>query len=257
MKPIPPKLAICLQLCPLDVWLGLRLVKLICSIEQEMRPDIEFILAARRDTNLPALNEILAIARTKFPTTMGIMGKRFGTGWPMGPGDLWQESMMRISQMKDGGRLKSTGVLTFEADCIPLRPDWLDFLAEEWAIGHSHGALCVGHKHGEPPTHINGNAIFHTNILDKHPEMNGSDSRTGWDVYHGELLLKIGRDTNAIFQLYRIPSITIAKVESLRKNEVIPSIFHGTKGLTGMEAVESMIRDGSFFTRHMPISGKV
>lgn len=158
--------------------------------------------------------------------------------------------MMRVSTLYDTGKITATGVLTFESDCIPLRHDWIDLLAAEWADAEANGLQCVGHAHGEPePTHINGNAIFHSKLTLKYPILEGSDSTIGWDVFHGQFLLSIGRDTNAIFQKYRMPNVSREEVEALRKGGVIPSIFHGVKGLTAIEAIEAMVTDGSFFKR--------
>lgn len=252
-----PALAIALQVWDGDVHIAKRLVKLICSIEPEKRDDIEFILSVRRGTNPFAAQDILESARTKFTSVQLITCKRYGDGWPNGSNDLWSETMTRIAQMRDSGRIKSDGVLTFEADCIPLRPNWLTLLALEWNC-RPPGKLVVGHVHSfsdglggmSDPNHINGNAIFHCNLLRQHPEMCGSDSTRGWDDYHGALLLKIGVDTNLIYQKYRIQKITREEVEAIRKNGFVPALFHGIKGTSGIEAIESMVSDGSFFTRN-------
>lgn len=246
------KLAICLQVCPNDVWLGLRLIKLICKIEPAKRNDVEFIVSARRDTNPPAVEEILTTARGRFASVKFIKGKRFGTGWPQGCNDLWQETMMRASMMYNAKQLESDGVLTFEADCLPLRPDWLDCLIAEWSATKARGKLICGHAHprsaDDPtPTHINGNAIFHVGVTAAYPALNGCDARSGWDAFHGALLLSIGRDTSMIFQKYRIKQTTLPEVMAIRKDEVVPALFHGIKKESGMDAVEAMIKDGSFY----------
>lgn len=243
------KLAICLQVCPKDVWLGLRLARLICSIEPTKRDDIEFIVAARRDTNGPAVEDILKAARGRFKNVQFIKSKRFGTGWPMGCNDLWQETMMRTSMMRESGKIESDGVLTFEADCLPLLPNWLDKLREEWFTTQATGKKVCGHAHGEPPTHINGNAIFHVAVTSQYPALTGCDARSGWDAFHGQLLLSIARDTPMIYQKYRIPQVTPEEVLAIRKQGLIPALFHGIKGETGLAAVEGMVKDGSFYDR--------
>lgn len=273
------KLAICLQVSPLDVWLGLRLTRLLVKIEPEKRRDITFIVSARRDTNKPAVDEILATAKTKFPSAHVIRCKRFGTGWPHGCNDLWQETMMRCAQGYDAGHIQTDGVLTFESDCIPLRPDWLDRLAEEWREARARGKFVCGHAHawdapgasiGDsigstetqlPATHINGNAIFHAKVSDFYPELNGCDARQGWDAYHGKLLLSIGVDSPFIYQRYRLKDgfdgvrgqkIDRTYIEAIRKDDEIPALFHGIKQDYGLAVIESMVEDGSFFARIPP-----
>lgn len=252
------KLAIALQVCPLDVWTAQRLARLICSI-QEKRNDIEFIVSARRGTNPDAVKQLAAIAKEGFTNVHVVNGKRFGTGWPNGCNDLWAETIIRTTQLAEAGKIRATGVLTFESDCIPLRPDWLDIIAAAWKEAERKNLYCVGHAHrgvasidGEPtpePTHINGNAVFSVGIIKRFPQLMGSDARAGWDAYHGKLLLNIGEDTNTIFQRYRIKQIEREEVEAIRKNGEIPGMFHGIKGTDGLAAVEAMVADGTFMKR--------
>lgn len=243
-------LAIALQVWNGDVWEGIKLMKLICSIEKEKRSDIEVIISTKRDTNPPAAQELVAAAKQKFTTVHHVQGKRFGGSWPDGPNQQWAETMMRVGQLYSDQKIKSTGVLTFEADCIPLRPDWLNVLAEEWAKGEQNGKLVVGHAHrfGDQtePNHINGNAIFDTQIIKRFPQLIGSDSLTGWDVYHAKLLLSIGQDTDYIHQLYRIPKMSKKEVAALRKNGKVPALFHGLKS-GGPEVIQEMMNDGSYY----------
>lgn len=253
------RLAICLQVCPKDVWIAQRLTRLICSIERDVRRDIEFIVSPRRDTNKDAVAELATQAATRFANVKVVRNKRMGTGWPNGCNDLWQETMMRVSLLFDTKAITSTGVLTFESDCLPMRPDWLDVLAGVWAQAEARGLDCVGHAHAWPdsndpslmgePTHINGNAIFGSRIILKYPQLDGCDARQGWDVAHGKLLLAHGADTPFISQKYRMKTATREEVEALRKDGEIPAMFHGIKGTDGLDAVEAMVADGTFFNR--------
>ncbi len=247
-----------LQVYDGDAQTGKRLLKLICAIEPKKRSDVPFIISARRGTNPFTVDDMKKLAETKFATVKVINGKRFGSGWPLGPNDLWQETMMRVGQMARAGQLDATGVLTFESDCIPLRPDWISLLAAEWRKGEEQGKECVGHAHGyfdqktghtHPITHINGNAIFSANVTYNHPALNGCDARSGWDAYHGDLLLRIGMDTPLIYQRYRIQTITRDEVIAIQKDGKTPALFHGIKSVDGLRAVESMVTDGYFFNR--------
>lgn len=254
LSKVSPRLAIALQVWEGDAQIGKRLTKLICDIEPERRGDIEFIVSARRGTNAFAVNDIAETAKLKFENVRVIQCKDYASGWPNGSNRLWAETMMRILQMREAGKIASDGILTFEADCIPLRPDWLNVLAEEWRT-RKPGKLCVGHAHvwdGDPkhePTHINGNAIFHAEILAKHPIMNGSDASAGWDAYHGNLLLQIGQDSPFICQSYRLKNVTRGQVESFSKHGQTPALYHGLKNGIGIDVVESMMNDGTFFAR--------
>lgn len=255
------RLAICLQVCPADVWIAQRLTRLICSVEPELRHDIEFIVSPRRDTNKAAVAELAAQAATRFANVRVVRNKRMGVGWPNGCNDLWQETMMRVSLLYDTKAITATGCLTFESDCLPMRPDWLDVLAGAWEQAQKRELDCVGHAHAWPdsdnpelmgePTHINGNAIFGSRIILKYPQLDGCAAETGWDVFHGKLLLERGADTPFIAQRYRMKTATREEVEAIRKDGVVPAMFHGIKGTDGLDAVEAMVADGTFFTREV------
>lgn len=234
---------IALQCCPLDAHHALELTRLICDIELNKRADVEYCIACRKDTPPELVGAMRAVALEKFTVCHVVAGKRTGVGWPVGPNDLWAETMMRLSILRKEGKTAMPAVLTFEPDCVPLRTDWLDILLATWVGAASRGKLVVGNNHDD--THINGNAIFKVDITKQYPELNGADAAAGWDAYHGELLLKLGEDTDAIMQMYQMRSYTRATLECARKRGFIPALFHGTKGADGLRFVRAMWRDGA------------
>lgn len=239
MKPKATKLALCLQVCPYDAIQAHRLLRIICAIEESIRYDIEFIIAARRGTPDIIVDTLAQEVRNKFANVFIIRGQRMGEGWPDGPNDLWAETMMRISIMVKDGKLQSSGVLTFEPDCVPLLANWIDLIAEEWAKAEDEGFKVLGHAHGEPePDHINGNAVFSTRITKSHPELQGCPGNGGWDCMHGKLLLSIGKDTDLIYQVYRCPPVDENGLLAVKKNGQTPALFHGVKGFSALNIVE-------------------
>lgn len=240
-------LILALQCCPLDAHMALELVKLIADIEIQTRgagrDDVEFCLAARKDTPRELVEAAQKNALRAFGKCHVIYCKRHGVGWPVGPNDLWAEIMMRLSIMAKEGKTKATGVLTFEPDCIPLRADWIDIMRETWlGANELRKREAVGHAHDN--NHINGNGIFDIRITKNHPEMNGSDPNAGWDAFHGELLCRIGEDTDAIYQLYGLRDYTEEVLSAVRKGGVIPALLHGTKGPEGIRIARRMLNDG-------------
>ena len=245
-------LLIVLQIYPGDQLQGLGLTKLIADIEPEVRIDVEFMVAYKRDCSTKIVEEIISEASRSFKVVRSIRCKRFGSSWPVGPNDLWQDTMTSISVMSKNERLNVSGVLTFEPDCIPLRPDWLDCLIREWK-NRRPGNECVGHLHGDGKEqgmrHINGNGMFDPYITRNHQELSGSDGIAGWDCYHAHTLLKVGQDTNFIFQIYKAEGLDIDDVRAIRKGNVIPALFHGIKGDSGIKIVREMIENGDFTNR--------
>lgn len=225
-----------------------ELAKLICDIEPQKRTYVDFAVCYRRDTPQRLADAVAEIARTKFDSVHMIQGKRNGKGWPQGPNDLWAETMMRASMMKREKKTQADAILTFEPDCIPMRPDWIDVLRSEWAKTDGLGLDIFGHAHSN---HINGNLVARIGLLRKYPVLNGSGNQ-GWDAFHGTLLLKIGRDSFSIFQHYRMRGANRNVVERLRKDGAIPALFHGIKKYDGFNAVREMIGDGSFQERSKP-----
>lgn len=246
-------LMLMLQVCPVDVYPAQELMRLLVDIEPVRRSDVEVAIAWRRDTNAFAVRELADIAKTKFAVVHPLRGQRRGTGHPLGCNDLWQESMDAVLRMKKSGSTKADGVLTFEADCLPLRPDWINVLRTEWMMARQLGKLVLGHAHSKPSdapkTHINGNAIFAADILATHSTLGDSNGRNGWDTHNGKLLLSIGQDTFAIYQKYRMHQISRDEIEGIRKFDRIPALFHGVKTLDGIKHVRAMIEDGTFRSR--------
>lgn len=237
-----------LQCCPVDSAQAIELTRLICDIEPRQRAD-EFCIAARKDTSRDHIKAMFDLAQQKFAAVHVVEGQRAGVGWPEGPNDLWAETMMRVSLLAKNHRTQQKAVLTFEADCVPLRADWIDVLNEAWIAADRRGRDVVGHAHGEPPDHINGNAIFRIGLVKKYPTLNNAHRRKGWDHFHGELLLKLGEDTDLIFQVYNLRDYDREFIEGIRKNEVVPALFHGAKGMAGIRAVRAMLEDNTLTMR--------
>ena len=243
----PATLMIALQIWPGDLLQGRALLELICDIEPRFREDIEVAIIGRRDVPRFALEDFASIARRKFAMVHIVEGKRTGTGWPDGCNDLWQDGMRQLSVLADRGLTKADGVLTFEPDCLPLRPDWLSALKAEWRKVKSTGKLVLGHAHNEPATHINGNAIFAIKIIDTFPQLQLSRTGAGWDVEHGKLLLANGADSAEIFQLYRIKEINRETLEGIQKRGKVPAFFHGIKTMDGIRIIREKMADGTFY----------
>lgn len=244
---------LCLQCCPLDAHYAMELVRLICDIEPERRADVEFAIAHRRDTPPELVAQMKLDAETKFAKCHIIAGRRYGVGWPSGPNDLWAETAMRAGMLQKQGRTQSDAILTFEADCIPLRADWINVLLGVWEGARKRGKECVGHAHGAPVDHINGNAIFRCDIQRRHQELAGAHYKAGWDAYHGHLLIGIGEDTDAIFQLYNIgEAFDRALVEGVRKNGYVPALLHGLKGIRPLRIARALLADGTLAARATP-----
>lgn len=235
------RLLLALQFHPGDEDQARELAILLTEIEPTMRTDVDFALMHTREVKPFIAKEIADILKQKFANVSIIRSKRFGTGWPMGPNDLWQDCMRQLQAQHRAEQLRATAIFTFEPDCIPLRRDWIDTLKSAWTEAYAQGKLVLGHMHNEPKTHINGNAIFDIRILDRIPELIGCSAQTGWDVEHGQALLRHGQDTPFIYQLSRMKDIALDFIAGLRKMGFTPAIFHGIKDCSGIGHARSLL----------------
>jgi hypothetical protein len=231
-----------LQISEHDAWIGLELVKLICEIEPTKRSDVWFVLAHTRFVNKFTVEDIVAEAKKKFTHVMVIAGKRHGQGWPVGCNDLWFEMMMRLQQVRK--KLPHKWIATIEPDCIPLRSYWLDTFID-LTNSVSDQILGIGHIHGVPKSHLNGNAIFDLDIVKK-LNLEEGDGMSGWDVWNRRAMMPHVIDTDEIYQIYRIKYFRPEQSLDLLKFGNRPALFHGIKGMLGIEAVRWMIANGHF-----------
>lgn len=191
----------------LQYWEGdgraaIELAELIARLIPERRDDITFILCPRHDCPSSFTEAIQAILEPLFPILV-LKSSRRGTGWPGGCNDLWQSTMMQLSKLKDENRLKAEMVFTIEPDCCPLTPNFLDLLRMEWIRGRDSGKPVCGMLI-EPNTHrshINGNAMFATQIIKHH--LNLQISSGPWDMTHRLWLMANARITARMAHHYR------------------------------------------------------
>lgn len=237
------KLLLALQVYPGDFDQATELCRLISDIEPRRRRDIEFALFVTREVTQDMIDDLNHILSTKFTFTV-IRSKRFGKGWPAGPNDLWQEGMRQMLQTNGIYKKGWTHILTFEPDCIPMRPDWINCLVEECRrMDVQQKDVCGAVCESENPAriHINGNALFRVDIVSRHPILSGAGGP--WDFFHRGLLLSLGIDSNFIDQRYGDKEThSVEFFEEIRKNGQRLAFLHGLKDPQNIEAVRQMLK---------------
>lgn len=213
-----------LQVCPFDIEAATELGAIIADIASENRQDKEFWIIHRSDTNPQKVVNLRNILGRKF-NAQSFTARTHGEGWPAGSNALWYSTMVEAWHRAREGYTKADGILTFEPDCVPLRPDWFEALESEWI---KHEKPIVGHLHHG--NHINGNAMFDMRLLERHSNVKWcSYENTGWDWVNREYFVKIGCDTAMIWQRYQCQSITEAAFLAIRKDGQRPALLHGVK----------------------------
>lgn len=239
-------------LLALQFWEGdsvhaIDLAELIVSMESKFRTDCEFALAPRFDVPPEITNQIAIILAERF--TVHVIPQvdwKHGKGWPEGCNDLWQSLMIQIPVMIKSGKINPSAVLTFEADCVPLRLDWIECLSREWDRVSATGKTCFGTVHGTGDgEHINGNAVFHPLIAIENKRL--QDSAGSWDYTHRKAFMALGCDSDYIVQRYADRSdIPFAELAAIRKNGKIPAMIHGIKSDVARRYVRDAIKKGTF-----------
>lgn len=237
-KKTEEKLLLALQCWRGDQETALELTRLICDMEPERRDDVEFMIAARKGCDWKGLREIEAVAREKFKVVHVFESWGYATGWPCGCNELWIETMQHANTLKVTEKSKATGILTFEADCIPLAPDWIDQLIAAWNY-RTYGKRVLGSLCKEPALHINGNALFEVGLHRDHPKLLDQREDQGWDYTHRKLLVGLGENTPLIAQKYNAPTVTLKEIKAYQEDGAV--LLHGVKHGAGIQLIRGLL----------------
>lgn len=235
-------LMLALQFWPGDAPAALELAELICMLESRLRDDVEIAVCPRDDCH-PIMVENIRLAFLESFSQVHVLTtmRRGSRGWPMGPNDLWQSTMIQLGEMKRYGQTKAEAVLTFEPDCVPGSVDWIDRLAREWRVVADQNKLAFGHMHAGggpegPKMHINGNMVIDITAIRKFPEL--QTSKVEWDISHGKLFVAHGVHSDLILNTYRNHNVyTTDQFMEIKQNGVRPAMIHGIKNDSGRKAV--------------------
>lgn len=230
-------IALCLQVCPLDLDAAMDLAKLICELEPVVR-NSEFVLVYRKDIDTRAPKHFETLARMRFARAYARVAHNHDTGWPGGSNMLAHSSFMVMSMLHQGGLIESDGFLLFEPDCVPMTRDWIDRLSDEWEKTKALGKEAFGHWHqqqDESTLHMNGNAVFASRFFDGHSQIMIGPATIGWDFFYREHYIGLSRDSDLIFQNYNRHFLDQAGWEEIQKNGTRPALFHGIKTNHGRE----------------------
>lgn len=178
------KLLLALQFWEGDRQHAAKLAGLIADLEPAPRNDVVVAMVARHDSRVDS--ETLERIRTKFPAEGYIIPSGL-TGYPGGCNSLWRETVLYAAARG------FDYVLTFEADCTPLVPDWIDRLksAVEEAVSKTPTAVVFGAMQGPWwekrvfGNHINGNCVVRltpTLIAAVRQYVPESNVRRPWDL---------------------------------------------------------------------------
>jgi len=178
-----PNMLLCLQNWGGDQKQAMKLARFIADLQPGRCDAADFLFVTRSDC--PHDKETLQYVSRKF-NIFHHVSRRAGRGWPAGCNDLWFESMSWIYHMVEARKVPAYKcVFTFEADGVPLIPNWIQLFSADWDLeSKKRPTFVMGAYLTAPGTHINGNAIFSCNPaltrwLTK--QVSGCHVNAGWD----------------------------------------------------------------------------
>lgn len=236
------RLVLALQFWEGDREAALRNARRIADNELGFRNDTEFCLAARFDAKHdPKTVEHL---RKKFHVST-YTGRNKGTGWPRGCNDLWTDLMAESARRVRSGVWENVkAVMTFESDCIPIDPDWLDAIHYEWDLATAAGdrlVLGAWQPQCTPIGHINGNALFHPSIADR-LSIGVANPVLGWDCEFANQFAPYWVKSGLIKNMYQAKKLTDEKILEPWVRGCRPVVVHGVKDLSVEEYADRVLR---------------
>lgn len=235
------KILLALQYWDGDREQALKLARFIASMEPRHSEIADFMFICRFDSSID-LDTVQEVSR-KF-NVYTHKSRRQAKGWPYGCNELWFDTMTRIYELKAAKKMPDyKAVLTFEADCSPLVPDWIAQLSAEWdkrkvtVLGHLSDCG-GGHWDG---WHINGNALFSGDMdfLKQIRSLAGCRANSGWDLILAPRFKKMGwSGTEKIVSKYgRKDVCSLAEYETMLTDGTV--LLHGFKNDSLLKLVKA------------------
>ncbi len=229
---MPQRKALFLQFFEGDKAAAMRNARRIADNEPTFRSDVDFVFSARFDCShdLETINHVSKKFRVlQFTTT------RKETGHPGGCNAAWCDGVNNfiLGKYLRGEWTEVRWVLTFEADCIPVHPDWINKLDAEWDKATAQGKCVVGcwMPAGDPLLgHVNGNMMISPDLAKKCPGILGCPAGHAWDMFFAPIFHPIWMKTGLIANFYKDVKVSDDKMQRLFAGSKEPAVLiHGVK----------------------------
>jgi hypothetical protein len=175
---------------------------------------------------------LMSPTRTELPPSLGAWGKvtkfveNHGVAqWPQGPNRVFQQVLWFYYHKKLRGPF-----FWVEPDCVPLTPDWLDLVADEYRRCDKPfmGAVVDPNPpKNRAPRHMTGNAVYPDRAYVLAPRLMEAH-HTAWDVHAAPQILPKAHLTKLIQHDWRRPEIQTAdELRRILQPEAV--LFHSDK----------------------------
>ena len=231
-------------LLALQAWTGdldraVELSKFWCELHGERSQSVDLMLVCRYDCDIPVgwTEEMSRSFRAR-----AVKSNRIGQGWPEGCNQLWMSTVEHaLSMAREGNEYDA--IVTFEADSVPVKRDWIARLTDELAASQADvmGAYMAGHDVAANK-HINGNMVISGRLefLEWLCSLFQNPVGTAWDVWiWPRLSTRKWHSTKQIFNCWNSKTIDEGAVQSWATRGV--AVIHGVKDRSCLEAARRML----------------
>lgn len=217
------------------------LLNLICDLERVRAKDADIMVYARFDA-LPIANSTRDRLADKFEKVhLHTCRRRDGLGYPFGPNQMFFDIVSMLGQQANWSN-SYYAFLFLETDAVPTRPGWMTELGDAFKRAEGdRGKSAIGYIHNNPTMHMNGVAVYGTDIYRRVPgdKLGGGNPQIAFDIEKAPILLPMAEDCPLFHFEFKRPTITPAEVFMARRNGVAPAIFHGVKDGSARAAVRA------------------
>lgn len=154
----------------------------------------EVLLVADAGTSSVACSEIHEVAQRAFKSATLIASPTSVIGWPDGPNSNFSTAATWCA-------VRSHDFLFMEPDCVPLKPDWLKRITEEWR--QSPQSYFMGHIYAVtqpllPERAMSGVAVY-TSVAGKMFEQRHGQA---WEITNAGMMVAHGKHTDLILHRF-------------------------------------------------------
>lgn len=221
------------------------LARFIADIQPDFSSEARFLFMYRWDS-VPD-PETVAYVSKKFPVLTRISTRRDAAGWPYGCNELWGETICWANALHRAGKIPGTEcVLTFEADCVPLKVDWYLGLLAEWRKAKPETVMGAWGDFGNVKDlgHINGNLVADIRLPEKVPSVIGAPPGYPWDIYHAKAFKRVGwHPTPLVANYYHKRGLTEADYDQVVESGAV--LLHGVKDDSAFSVAKKRLLVGS------------
>lgn len=226
-------------LIAIPFWQGDRdqvghLAKLLADLEKKHSDRADILFVNRFDCRPLDAAAIRYVAR-RFNVYQHKSARK-ETGWPCGCNGLFFGTLEYVYHMMEAKKIPAyKAILNLASDVVPLVPDWIDYLHQQWEFlpaNLRHPVYAAGALIGGDHPHINGDAFLYAGdqkfLKWLVRDVGGIKVRAGWDWVLAPNFRDWGwANIPGIHSLWQTPTMPDAVAAEWRKNGAV--LIHGVK----------------------------